>query len=193
MARYIIWDKKSDIYTLVPDKDGRSQWSPQEYIQKKARWAANPNVKVVVGGGAVNGTVFAEFETFVQHYARLGVDFSECHSDNEVLAKIEEFEDNPPYTPAPEERIAAQLEAQTMMALPVVNDDDPDEDMEQRGVFMASEVNIDDDVGKQLVLNNYAHGLWSAALVKQAYQRGAISREEYRHIIAQPRKGDRRA
>ena len=194
MARYKVWDKVSDIYTLGRDKEtGRSRWSAQEYIHKFIPWAASPEAIVIVESGPINGGTVWEYYKATEHFKRLGANITDDMTVEQVLAAIEEFEDNPPYTPAPEERIAAQLEAQTMMALPVVNDDDPDEDMEQRGVFMASEVNIDDDVGKKLVLNNYTHGLWSAALVKQAYQRGAISREEYRQIIAQPRKGDRRA
>jgi hypothetical protein len=116
MARYKIWDKKEDIYTLGRDKNGKAHWTAQEYIDEKAPWAGNPGAKVIVGGGAINGTVFMEFEATKEHYARLGADFSACETDADVLAAIEAFENTPAeVAPSAEERIAAALEYQNLL------------------------------------------------------------------------------
>ena len=116
MARYKIWDKQEDIYTLGRDKNGKAHWTAQEYINEKAPWAARPDVKVIVGGGAVNGTVFMEFEATREMYQRMGVDFSACETDEDVLAAIETFEATPAeVAPSAEERIAAALEYQNLL------------------------------------------------------------------------------
>jgi K+-transporting ATPase c subunit len=53
MKRYAIWDKASDIYTLGRDAaTGKQRWTAQEYINSRAQWADNPQVKVIVGGGS---------------------------------------------------------------------------------------------------------------------------------------------
>ena len=118
MARYKIWDKAEDIYTLGA-VDGRSHWTAEEYIAQFAPWAANPAVQVIVGGGAINGTVFMELGATAEHYRRLGAAITDGMSDAEILAAIEEFEDNPPAAdPSAEERIAAALEYQVLAALP---------------------------------------------------------------------------
>ena len=120
MARYAIWDKQSDIYTLGRDAEtGKMRWTALEYIERHAPWAMNPGVKVVVGGGVVNGTVFMELGAAVEHYKRLGARIEDGMSDEEALAAIEYFEDNPPEPePTAEERIAAMMEFQVMMSLP---------------------------------------------------------------------------
>jgi hypothetical protein len=112
MKRYAIWDKASDIHTLGRDAEtGKQHWTAREYIDTHAQWADNPEIKVIVGGGAINGTVFMEFDATVEHYKRMGAEIEDSMSDAEVLAAIEEFEDRPPVqgAPSPEERIAAAL------------------------------------------------------------------------------------
>lgn len=120
MARYAIWDKTSDIYTLGKDANGKSQWTADEYIREHAPWAANPKVKVIVGGGAINGTVFMEFDATVDFYKKQGAAITDGMTDEEMLAAIEDFEDNPPVSnkATAEERIAAALEYQVMASLP---------------------------------------------------------------------------
>lgn len=121
MARYAIWDKISDIYTPGRDSNGKSQWTADEYIKEHAPWAANSNVKVIVGGGVINGTVFMEFDATVEFYKKQGAVITDDMTDEEILAAIEDFEDNPPVTetdPTAEERIAAALEYQVMASLP---------------------------------------------------------------------------
>lgn len=118
MARYKMWDKVSDIYTIGKDEKGRNVWPASEYIAKNAPWAGNQNVKVIVGGGVINGTVFMEFEATKEHYIKAGAAISDSMSDEEVLAAIEEFEDSPPKgEPTAEERIAAAMEYQNLMSI----------------------------------------------------------------------------
>ena len=125
MSKYSIWDKTSDIYTLGRDKNGKSHWTAQEYITAFAPWAANPNVKVIVGSGAINGTVFMEYGATVEFYKKQGAAITDGMTDAEVLAAIETFEDNPNSSgeSTTEERIAAALEAQVLLAMPAVNAD----------------------------------------------------------------------
>jgi hypothetical protein len=120
MARYKIWDKAEDIYTLGADENGKYQHTAQEYIQNKAPWAAIPGVKVIVGGGAINGTVFMEFGAAVEHYKNQGAEIEDGLTDEEILAVIEDFENNPPVNNVPDanERIAAALEFANLASIP---------------------------------------------------------------------------
>lgn len=120
MARYAIWDKTSDIYTLGKDENGKNHWTAAEYISEHAPWASNPNVKVIVGGGGINGTVFMEYDATVDFYKKQGAAITDDMTDDEILAAIEDFEDNPPVSEevTAEERIAAALEYQVMASLP---------------------------------------------------------------------------
>ena len=115
--RYKIWDKQSDIYTLGRDSTGKSKFTAQEYINSHAQWAANSAVKVIVGGGVINGTVFMEFNATADHYKRLGAAITDGMTDTQVLQAIEDFEDHPPVSdmPTAEERIAAALEFNNLL------------------------------------------------------------------------------
>ena len=121
MAKYKIWDKTSDIYTLgIDSRTGKNHYTADEYMSIFAPWAKMDSVKIVVGGGVVNGTVFMEFDSMKEFYENQGCDFSACTTDEEVLKAIEEWEKNPPVddTPTTDERIAAALEYQIMASLP---------------------------------------------------------------------------
>jgi hypothetical protein len=112
MARYKIWDKQETIYTPVPDKETKKGvFTPEEWIE---RWpfAGIPGVKVVVAGGAINGGFCGEFGEMKETYQKAGADITDGMTDEEVLAAIEAFEDNPPGAgePSTEERTAAALE-----------------------------------------------------------------------------------
>ena len=110
MARYAIWDKKSDIYTPVGEKLTAEQW------MHRYGWAAIPGVKMVIGGGAINGTVAMEFDSMVEMYVAQGMEIPEGTTDEEILALIEAWETRPIETEASaEERIAAALEYQNLL------------------------------------------------------------------------------
>lgn len=124
MAKYKFWDKMEDIYFLSRDKiHGKTHLSAQEYIDTYAGWAANPNAKVVVADGDINGLIFMSFSNMKDSFVRHGGVIPEGATDEEILALIEESENKPTVTevkgsvPSAEERIAAALEYQNMLAL----------------------------------------------------------------------------
>ena len=113
MSRYAIWDKTSEIYTPVGEVLSAQQW------RARYPWANIPGSKMIVGGGLINGSVAMEFNAAVEHYARMGCDFSWCATDADYLTAIEVFEDTPPqpvYTD--ETRIADALEDLVVLGMP---------------------------------------------------------------------------
>lgn len=111
MAKYQIWDKKSDIYTLTGEVISAEQWL------SRYGWARLPQAKMVISGGLINGTMVAEFDSYVDMYVKMGVDFSACTTDQDYLDAIEAFEDAPVVgtgESTAEERIAAALEYQIL-------------------------------------------------------------------------------
>lgn len=112
MARYKIWNKIDDVFTPSGEKFTAQQWIERYPI------AEIPTVKVVCGGGALNGAFFGILDEMVEMYAKVGCDFSGAESDQDKLDAIEAFEDErnkPDTTPTSEERIASALEFQNMM------------------------------------------------------------------------------
>lgn len=120
--RYQIWDKKSDIYTPSGAKFTAEQW------MEKYPWVKIPQAKMVITTGIINGGCAMELGATKEHYRRMGAEIADDMTDEQALDAIEAFEDCPPSTgeSTPEERIAAALELQNVMAMPTVNDDDPD-------------------------------------------------------------------
>ena len=115
MARYAIWNKTDVIITPIGEVLTAEQWMERYPV------AAVPSIKVVCGGGEINGAFFGTLGSMVEHYEKQGCDFSGCTTDEEKLACIEAFEDemNKPRTePTTDERIAAALEYQVMSSLP---------------------------------------------------------------------------
>lgn len=115
MSRYAIWNKKDNIYTPVGEKFTAEQWIDRYPL------AEIESVKVVCAGGVINGGFFGILSEMVDMYAKAGCDFSACEADQDYLDAIEAFEDkmNEPSTEAStDERIAAALEAQVMLAMP---------------------------------------------------------------------------
>jgi len=111
MAKYQIWDKKSNIYTPVGEELTAEQW------MSRYGWVRIPAVKMVVAGGIINGAFVAEFSSFVDTYRKMGVDFSACVEDQDYLDAIEAYEDAPVVSTGEstaEERIAAALEYQIL-------------------------------------------------------------------------------
>lgn len=111
--RYAIWDKKSPIITPIGEVLSAEQWIARYPV------AGVSSITVVCGAGEINGSFFGTLGQMVQMYEAQGADFSACVSDEDKLQVIEDFEDamNAPSTdPSAEERIAAALEYQNMMA-----------------------------------------------------------------------------
>ena len=115
MARYAIWDKVSPVYTPNGKKFTAEQWKAEYPIAELA------SVKIVCGGGELNGAFFGVFSEMIELYRKAGCDFSACTTDQEKLDAIEAFEDamnTPSGEATAEERIAAALEYQVMASLP---------------------------------------------------------------------------
>lgn len=119
MLGYKIWDKKSDIFTPGVDKNGKGQWTAQEYIQTRAPWAGNPAAKVIISDGVINGAVFMEFDATVDSYKQRGAVITDNMADEEILAVMQAFDKCPPEAniPTPEERIAAALEFNNILQM----------------------------------------------------------------------------
>lgn len=116
MARYAIYDGKSDVIT-----PSGATFTAEEWL-KKFPWGRM--TKMIVGGGVINGSVALVFDDYVEQAKKRGCDLSGCTTDEEILAKIEEFEDNPPVveTVSDQTRIADALEDIAAQNLPDAED-----------------------------------------------------------------------
>ena len=122
MSRYAIWDKQSPVLTPVGSVFTAEQWINKYPV------AALESIKVVCGGGEINGAFFGTLGQMVEMYTKEGCDFSACVTDQDILDAIEAFEDaqnapsnevsNEELTAASLASIAASLEFQNMMSLP---------------------------------------------------------------------------
>jgi hypothetical protein len=124
MSRYVIWDKRATIVTPVGEV-----LTPQQWIDRYPA-AGIEGIRYIVGGGIINGNVMMEYNATIEHYARQGCDFTGCETERDFLDAIEAFEDYVPEDTgesSPEERIAAALEYNNLLASNVIHDDDPDE------------------------------------------------------------------
>lgn len=124
LKRYAIWDKQTPIITPIGEVLTAEQWIDRYPA------AGIPSITIVCAAGDINGAFFGVLSQMVQMYEAQGADFSEATTDIEKLEVIEAFEDaqnEPSNEPTAEERIAAALEFQNVMAMPDENEDDPDE------------------------------------------------------------------
>lgn len=114
MKKYQIWDKVSDIYTPSGARFTAAEW------KVKFPWINIPGAKMIITTGIINGGAAMEFEATKATYIRQGATITDTMTDEEVLAAIEDFEDNPPGAgePSVEERTAAALEFLAMSNLP---------------------------------------------------------------------------
>lgn len=87
MSRYAIWNKKDAILTPVGHVFTAEQWIAKHPI------ASIDTIKVVCGGGEINGSFFGTLGSMVETYTKAGCDFSNCKTDEEKLNAIETFED----------------------------------------------------------------------------------------------------
>lgn len=112
--RYEIWDKKTPVITPVGKVFTAKQW------MEKHPLAQIDTMKVVCQKGDINGGFFGVLSQMKMTWEAQGLDFSTCTTDEEILEAIEAAEDavNAPSDEASaEERIAAALEAQNLMAM----------------------------------------------------------------------------
>lgn len=119
--RYQIWDKMSDVITPTMEVFTPEQWT-ERYP------AANiDGIDLVIAAGNINGAFCQEYTSFISFYEN-EVDFSQCTTRQECIDLINEFEiqrqqdmikqaQEAANVPSAEERIAAALEAQVMMAM----------------------------------------------------------------------------
>ena len=116
MSKYKIWDKKSNV--IVPTG---KVFTPEQWIAKYPM-AGVEGIKLIIGGGAINGSVCMEFTETIATFKKMGCDFSNCQKDQDYLDKIEQFEDKESQEGSnfvsTDERIAAALEAQLMLSIP---------------------------------------------------------------------------
>lgn len=113
MKRYEIWNKKDPIITPIGEVLTAEQWIERYPV------AGVQSITVVCGAGEINGSFFGTLGQMVQMYEAQGADFSSCETNEDKLEVIEAFEDmmNAPSNEATaEERIAAALEYQNLMA-----------------------------------------------------------------------------
>lgn len=177
MSRYKIWDKQEMIYT-----PGGKAYTADEWVAHFP-WSSLPNAKVVISDGIINGGFCGELSQMQTMYAEQGVVFTDDMTDEEILAAIEEFQLHPPGYDQPtiEERTAAALEAQVLLAL-------PEEDVaETATVMMARTMSLDSETAHspsfERIKGNYTRGLWSAALVNMAASKGQITQAEASEIL----------
>ena len=111
--RYAIWDKQTPIITPVYEV-----LSPEQWIERYPV-AGVPSITVVCSAGEINGGFFGTLGQMVQMYEGMACDFSNCVTNEDKLVAIEAFEDvlnTPSNEPTAEERIAAALEYQNLLA-----------------------------------------------------------------------------
>jgi len=143
---------------------------------------------MIITTGLINGGVAMEFGATVQHYKAMGAAITDDMTDEEVLAAIEDFEDNPPGAddPTTEERIAAALGAQVMMSEPeavsaVAYSADAETATAKKAARKVAPATESPALAR--VRRNFEKGLWSASMVMLAVQKGRITEDEATAII----------
>lgn len=177
MARYKLWDKQEDIYTLGRDpKTGRQHWSAQEYMETFAAWALLPSARPVVGGGLVNGMFFDDLSNLKAAAERRGASFSPDLGDEELLQAIEAFEDQQNSAlPAP---AAADVQA-SLAALDELRALEDSERKHSQGETVAY------DPLQARYANYYAQGLWTKRYIALAVRKGRLTAEQFRDITGE--------
>ena len=123
MKRYAIWNKADYIITPIGEVLTAAQWIERYPI------AGIDSITVICAGGEINGAFFGTLGQMVEIYTKQGCDFSACETAQDKLDAIEAFEDakeaeakaaaeEAANAISTDERIAAALEAQVLMAMP---------------------------------------------------------------------------
>lgn len=110
--KYVIWDKVSNVITPIGEV-----LTPEQWIE---RYPMAESLDIVVAGGTINGACCMEYTSFKDQYERMGCDFSECTTKQEVLDVIEEFEYDMNHAVAitDQTRIADALEDLVVLQMP---------------------------------------------------------------------------
>lgn len=112
--RYQIWNKTDRIITPIGEV-----LTPEQWIE---RYPMAEFLDIVIAGGNINGACCMEYESFKSSYEKMGCDFSECTTQQDVLDAIEVFEDemNQPVDIGitDETRIADALEDLVVLNMP---------------------------------------------------------------------------
>ena len=151
MSRYKIWDGKEPIFTPVGEELTAEQWTA------RYKWAKIPGVRMIIGGGAINGSVAMEFGATVDFYKKQGCAINESMSDTEILQAIEAFEDTPRVDqtePDVTERMVALEEYKAMVELEGYQP------------------------SKAIIQKNVERGLWTEPMVDVAVTKGVVSATE---------------
>ena len=157
MSRYKIWDGKESIFTPVGEELTAEQWFA------RYKWAKIPGVKMIIGGGAINGSVAMEFGATVDFYKKQGCVINESMSDAEILQVIEGFEDTPRVDqtePDTTERMVALEEYKAMVELEGYQP------------------------SKAIIQKNVERGLWTEPMVDVAVTKKAITSVEKQTILS---------
>lgn len=85
VAKYVIWDKVSDVITPIGEVLTAEQWIDRYPVARA--------LPTVCAGGTINGAFFGVYSQMIEMYEKLGCDFSECTTEQEHLDTIEAFED----------------------------------------------------------------------------------------------------
>lgn len=179
--RYQIWNKTDDIYVPTGQRFTAAQWL------ERYPWVGVPGAKMIITTGLINGGVAMEFGATVAQYKAMGATITDGMTDEEILAAIEDFEDNPPGAnePSNEERIAAALEAQVMMAEPeapqaVAYTMDGETETAETASKTASAAKESPALSRR---RNVEKGLWGRSMVLLAVQKGRITEDEANTIL----------
>ena len=122
MKRYQIWDKQSPVITPSGAVFTAEEW------KNKYPAAKLDSIVIVCSAGEINGGFYGTLGQMKNRYEQQGCIFTEGMSNQEILDTIEAFEDQraadakaaaeeAANTPTTEERIAAALEYQNLLAM----------------------------------------------------------------------------
>ena len=119
--RYAIWDKQSQIITPSGAVFTAEEWMERYPVAKL------PNITVLCARGEMNGAFFGTLNSMKELYENEGCDFSGCTTGDEILDRMQEFDDekhaqepeisNEAITADALTSISASLEYQNMLTL----------------------------------------------------------------------------
>ena len=121
--KYAIWNKTDDVLVPTGKIFTAEEWKEKFPIAKLDK------ITVICSAGEINGGFFGTLGQMVKDAEDSGADFSDCTTNEEKLARIEEYEaaqlekdkdevtSNQELTAASLASIAASLEYQNMMTL----------------------------------------------------------------------------